>query len=79
MPTFYCLLKTRIKLVLCPLVLMFPRNMTKSPKPKQDENGNYIKNGARAKAGLNRAILDSAWGKVKLYTTYKAKRTEPNQ
>ncbi len=34
----------------------------------------YEPNGARAKAGLNKAILDSAWGKVKLFTTYKAQR-----
>lgn len=50
------------------------KNMTKAPAPKQDENGKYIKNGAAAKAGLNKAILNSAWGKVKQFTTYKAHR-----
>ena len=33
-----------------------------------------MKNGARAKAGLNRAILSSGWGRVRQYTTYKAAR-----
>lgn len=38
--------------------------MTRKPKPKPDpENvGGYLPNRARAKAGLNRAILASAWG-----------------
>jgi len=35
--------------------------MTKRAKPKQDENGKYIKNGAAAKSGLNEAILKSMW------------------
>ncbi len=36
-------------------------NMTKRPKPKQDENGNYLPNGAAAKGGLNKSILDAGW------------------
>ncbi len=31
-------------------------NMTKRPKPKQDENGKYLPNGAAAKGGLNKSI-----------------------
>lgn len=50
------------------------KNMTKCPKPKQDANGKWVKNGAAAKAGLNRAILGSAWGQVADYTQYKALR-----
>ena len=50
------------------------KNMTKAPKPKKDEDGTYLPNGARAKAGLTKGILESAWGKVRLYTTYKARR-----
>ena len=50
------------------------KNMTKAPKPKKADNGEYLPNGAAAKAGLNKAILESAWGKVKLFTTYKARR-----
>jgi putative transposase len=50
------------------------KNMTARPKPKQDENGRWVKNGAAAKAGLNTAILGSAWGKVYDFTRYKALR-----
>jgi len=49
--------------------------MTKVLKPKKaQENGKYLPNGAAAKAGLNKAILESAWGKIKLFTVYKAGR-----
>ncbi|HEX3641244.1 MAG TPA: transposase, partial [Ktedonobacteraceae bacterium] len=37
-------------------------NMVKRPKPKQDENGNYLHNGAAAKGGLNKSIHDAGWG-----------------
>ncbi len=37
-------------------------NLTKAPKPKQDENGKYLPNGAAAKGGLNKSILDAGWG-----------------
>ena len=50
------------------------KNMTTRPQPKQDQNGTYRKNGARAKAGLNRKILQSCWGMVKTYSKYKATR-----
>jgi putative transposase len=39
------------------------KNLTKRPKPKQDEGtGQYLPNGASAKAGLNKSILDAGWG-----------------
>lgn len=50
------------------------QRMTARPKPKKDENGQWRRNGARAKAGLNRSILGSAWSQTKNYCTYKAKR-----
>jgi putative transposase len=51
------------------------KNMTRAPKPKlAEKTSNYLPNGAIAKAGLNKAILESAWGKVKTFTTYKARR-----
>lgn len=50
------------------------RQMTMAPLPKQDASGKYQRNGARAKAGLNAAILSSCWGKLVLYLGYKAKR-----
>jgi len=38
-------------------------NLTATPKPKQDEEtGKYLPNGASAKAGLNKSILDAGWG-----------------
>jgi len=37
-------------------------NLTRKPKPKKDEQGNYIPNGATAKGGLNTSILDASWG-----------------
>jgi len=47
-------------------------SMTRKPKAKRDENGNFLPNGAAAKAGLHSAILGSAWGKVHDFTRYKA-------
>lgn len=38
-----------------------PSNLSKRPKPKQDENGKYLPNGAAAKGGLNKSILDAGW------------------
>ncbi len=48
--------------------------MTKRPKAKKDAKGRFLPNRAKAKAGLNRAILSSAWGQVVLFTIYKALR-----
>jgi putative transposase len=50
------------------------KNMTKKAKPKQDEQGKYIRNGAAAKSGLNKSILASTWGQTKTYLQYKARR-----
>jgi len=38
------------------------KNMTKKPEPKKDASGNFVRNGASAKAGLNKSILSSCWG-----------------
>lgn len=48
------------------------KRMTKKPKAKQDANGKWLKNNARAKAGLNRAILDKNWHLLETFTKYKA-------
>ena len=37
------------------------RNMVKRAKPKHDGKGSYKRNGAAAKSGLNKRILDCAW------------------
>lgn len=47
--------------------------MSRRPKAKL-KDGKYIKNGARAKAGLNRSIREAAWGKIVDFTQYKAAR-----
>jgi putative transposase len=48
--------------------------MSKRPKVKQDQKGRYLANGAKAKAGLNAAILSSCWGQILRYVGYKALR-----
>lgn len=50
------------------------KNMTKRAKPKMDERGKFIRNGASAKSGLNKSVLESVWGNTKTFTEYKAKR-----
>ncbi len=47
-------------------------NMSKAPKPKQDENGTYLPNGASAKAGLNKSIRDAGWALFVEMTKAKA-------
>jgi putative transposase len=47
-------------------------NLVKRPKPKQDENGKYLPNGASAKAGLNKSIQDAGWGMFVEMVSYKA-------
>lgn len=49
-----------------------PANMSKRPKPKQDETGTYLPNGASAKAGLNKSIRDAAWGQFQHIVVDKA-------
>ncbi len=49
-----------------------PSNLSRRPKPKQDENGKYLPNGASAKAGLNKSILDAGWAEFQQYCSYKA-------
>ncbi len=48
------------------------KGMTKKPQAKKDENGQWAKNRAAAKAGLNTKILTAAWGKTVTFTKYKA-------
>lgn len=38
------------------------KNMTRSPAPRLSDEGTFESNGASAKAGLNKAILDAGWG-----------------
>ena len=45
--------------------------MTVATKPKTDESGNFISNGAAAKAGLNRVVLDVSPGDFRRQLSYK--------
>lgn len=47
-------------------------NMTRRPAPRPDGDGDYLPNGAAAKSGLNRSILDAGWGDLLQKLTYKA-------
>jgi putative transposase len=47
-------------------------NMVRRPKAKQDENGKYLHNGAAAKGGLNKSILDAGWGNFIELVKHKA-------
>lgn len=48
------------------------KNLTKAPAPKQDEQGTYLPNGATAKAGLNKSILDAGWSTLTEMVSAKA-------
>ena len=50
------------------------KNMTKAPKPvpDPDDESRFLPNGKAAKAGLNKAILDSGWGILQQMIEYKA-------
>lgn len=47
-------------------------NVSKRAKPRQDENGTYLPNGAAAKSGLNKSILDAGWGQFQQIVSHKA-------
>ena len=49
-----------------------PANMSKRPKPKQDEQGTYLPNGAAAKGGLNKSIQDAGWAMFQQFCLSKA-------
>ena len=49
------------------------KNLTRAPKPKTDpdQEGAFLPNGAAAKAGLNRAVLDKGFGGIRRQLEYK--------
>jgi putative transposase len=49
-------------------------NMSKAPEPKPDpeQEGNFLPNGAAAKAGLNLSLLDAGWGQFQALCVAKA-------
>ncbi|WP_030454226.1 RNA-guided endonuclease InsQ/TnpB family protein [Herbidospora cretacea] len=46
--------------------------MTRRARPKPDDEGGFLPNGAAAKAGLNRSVLDAGWGVFLTILSYKA-------
>jgi len=47
-------------------------NLVRRPKGKQDEEGTYLPNGAAAKGGLNKSILDNGLGQFVQIVSHKA-------
>ncbi|NUW36872.1 transposase [Nonomuraea sp. SMC257] len=47
-------------------------NMTRRATPQPDGHGGYLPNGAAAKSGLNRSILDAGWGVFLTILSHKA-------
>jgi putative transposase len=47
-------------------------HMVRRPKTKQDEKGAYLPNGAAAKGGLNKSILDAGWASFIELVKHKA-------
>jgi putative transposase len=47
--------------------------MLRRPKPKQDEAGKYLPNGACRVKGLHLSIADAAWGTFLNIVSYKVK------
>jgi putative transposase len=47
-------------------------NMTRRAAPRPDPGGGYLPNGAAAKSGLNRSVLDAGWGVFLRVLAYKA-------
>jgi putative transposase len=50
------------------------KNMTRRAKPKQDETGRFLPNGAAAKSGLNKVLLEPGLGQIVEFTRYKSTR-----
>ena len=48
------------------------KNLTRKAKPKPNLKGRWDKNNAKAKAGLNTAILDKGWHQFEVFVNYKA-------
>ncbi len=51
-------------------------NLAQAPEPKPDpeREGNFLPNGAAAKAGLNQSMLDAGWGQFQSFCIVKAAR-----
>jgi putative transposase len=50
------------------------KNMTRRAKAKQDKQGRWVANGAAAKSGLNKAMLNVALGRFEVLLKYKMQK-----
>ncbi len=50
------------------------KQMTKKAKARKDDSGKWLRNGAAAKSGLNKAILNVGWHRFEEFLKYKANR-----
>lgn len=48
------------------------KNMVRRPRPRKNADGTFEANGAAAKSGLNKTILDAGWGQLLQMLAYKA-------
>lgn len=69
------LAETPVEVIVCEKLQI--KNMVKRPKAKQDPTtGKWLVNGASRKAGLNKSILNVAWGQLLQYTKYKLRERD---
>ena len=70
--------KTSTALVRCHDVIAIEdlniSGMTRRPEPRPDGNGGHQRNGAAAKAGLNKSVLDAGLGEFRRQLEYKTER-----
>ncbi|MEU6997644.1 transposase [Nonomuraea sp. NPDC046570] len=69
------ILATRFELIA--LEALKTKNMTTAvaPKPDPDNEGGFLPNGAAAKSGMNRALLDKGWYRIERAIRSKARST----
>ena len=69
------LAETATEVIVCEKLAI--RNMTKRPKAKQDpKTQQWLRNGASAKAALNKSILEVGWGRLQNYLDYKLRERD---
>ncbi|GIH97931.1 RNA-guided endonuclease InsQ/TnpB family protein [Planobispora siamensis] len=70
-----CVLATGFELIVFEKLATRNLTATAKPKPDPDQPGGYLPNGAAAKSGLNKAIVDKGWHRIELAVRSKARYT----